>query len=409
MSALATVTPEILLWARKTVGMSIEDVVHKLGQKRITSDVIERWEKGEEMLFYSQLEILAKIYERPVAIFFFPEPLEEETPEQSFRTAPGGTLQIMSPVMHILRRRALAMRANLIELYDGKNPVSTTIPEALMFSLDTKVEKMVKMVREFLKIDLQTQIKWKDEEEAFNQWREAIEQSGIFIFKDSFKDENVSGFCLHHDKFPLIYINSSNSKSRQIFTIFHELAHILLGKGSVDFLRRENIFNARDNDKDFYLPEEYKLEIICNNFAGKFLVPERDFNDKVSNYPPPHDDELRSLARLYKVSREVILRKYLDRKIINQEFYESKTKQWAEEYREKKEKEREYARQQRKLGNTPSGPDYYILKSSRLGKPYLNVAFGKYYRKTIDEFQLAGYLRIKAEQIPDMESVYSKG
>ena len=125
--------------------------------------------------------------------------------------------------------------------------------------------------------------------------------------------------------------------------------------------------------------------------------------------PPPHDDELRSLARLYKVSREVILRKYLDRKIINQEFYESKTKQWAEEYREKKEKEREYARQQRKLGNTPSGPDYYILKSSRLGKPYLNVAFGKYYRKTIDEFQLAGYLRIKAEQIPDMESVYSKG
>ena len=287
MSALATVTPEILLWARKTVGMSIEDVVHKLGQKRITSDVIERWEKGEEMLFYSQLEILAKIYERPVAIFFFPEPLEEETPEQSFRTAPGGTLQIMSPVMHILRRRALAMRANLIELYDGKNPVSTTIPEALMFSLDTKVEKMVKMVREFLKIDLQTQIKWKDEEEAFNQWREAIEQSGIFIFKDSFKDENVSGFCLHHDKFPLIYINSSNSKSRQIFTIFHELAHILLGKGSVDFLRRENIFNARDNDKDFYLPEEYKLEIICNNFAGKFLVPERDFNDKVSNYPPP--------------------------------------------------------------------------------------------------------------------------
>ena len=88
MSALATVTPEILLWARKTVGMSIEDVVHKLGQKRITSDVIERWEKGEEMLFYSQLEILAKIYERPVAIFFFPEPLEEETPEQSFRTAP---------------------------------------------------------------------------------------------------------------------------------------------------------------------------------------------------------------------------------------------------------------------------------------------------------------------------------
>ena len=118
---------------------------------------------------------------------------------------------------------------------------------------------------------MQTQIKWKDEEEAFNQWREAIEQSGIFIFKDSFKDENVSGFCLHHDKFPLIYINSSNSKSRQIFTIFHELAHILLGKGSVDFLRRENIFNARDNDKDFYLPEEYKLEIICNNFAGKIF------------------------------------------------------------------------------------------------------------------------------------------
>jgi len=83
------VNPDMLRWARKTSGFDIDDVGVKLRRKRITSETIASWEKGTASPTYVQLERLAyEIYKRPLALFFFPEPPEEETPAESFRTLP---------------------------------------------------------------------------------------------------------------------------------------------------------------------------------------------------------------------------------------------------------------------------------------------------------------------------------
>ena len=58
-------------------------------------------------------------------------------------------------------------------------------------------------------------------------WRTAIEDAGVYVFKNTFKQENVSGFCLYDAEFPLIYVNNSTAKTRQSFTILHELGHLL--------------------------------------------------------------------------------------------------------------------------------------------------------------------------------------
>ena len=46
--------------------------------------------------------------------------------------------------------------------------------------------------------------------------------------QEVFQAEGLFGFCLQDDEFPIIYLNNSAAKSRQIFSLFHELAHLLL-------------------------------------------------------------------------------------------------------------------------------------------------------------------------------------
>ncbi len=63
---------------------------------------------------------------------------------------------------------------------------------------------------------------------ALKQWRQAVEDCGVFVFKAAFKQKDISGFCLMDESLPVIYLNNSTTKTRQIFSLLHELAHLLL-------------------------------------------------------------------------------------------------------------------------------------------------------------------------------------
>lgn len=244
---------------------------------------------------------------------------------------------------------------------------------------------MTKNIREFLGISLDRQMSWKDTDEAFKNWREQLEENGVFVFKDAFKDEGFSGFCLYDEEFPLIYINNSKPDTRQIFTLFHELAHILFKTGGVDTRLDDYINYLEGNDR--------KIEIICNRFAGSFLVPDLDFEKQITGITI-NDATLQELADQYKVSREVILRKFLDRNIIDQKYYSEKTQKWAESAKQKK----------------GAGGDYYRNMGIYLSQKYIELAFSHFYQKRISDSQLADYLGVKAKSLSDMENIMmSKG
>jgi len=78
---------------------------------------IAAWESGEVCPTYVQLETLAyKIYQRPLVHFFFPEPLEEETIGQLFRTLPEYELERIPLRMHLLLQKSRVLQLNLAEL-----------------------------------------------------------------------------------------------------------------------------------------------------------------------------------------------------------------------------------------------------------------------------------------------------
>lgn len=375
------IQPSVLKWAREKAGYTLSQVSRAMGK---APSVIKAWETGTDTPTYVQLEKLAyQLYRRPIAIFFFPEPPSEPDLKKSFRTLPDTELEALTADTRYAIRHALAAQLSLLELNDGVNPSAKRIFDDIKLDSHSNVSRAVTLVREYLGINVDLQIGWRSDDEALKAWREQIEEAGIFVFKRPFKQKSISGFCLAHEEFPLIYLNNSQAKTRQIFTLFHELAHVLF---------QINSMTKQDDEYIDSLPEsERRIEQLCNRFAGEFLVPTTDFDRRLRSIRTIDEHAVAGLANLYKVSRETILRKLLDRGLVTKEYYKTKSAHWAQQYA---------------LARSESRGNYYATQAVYLGRKYLSLVLGKYYQGRLTIEQVADYLGVKTKSVAGLEEVY---
>ncbi|REJ42743.1 MAG: ImmA/IrrE family metallo-endopeptidase [Microcystis flos-aquae TF09] len=373
---LTGVNPKIIQWARERARYSLESVAVKF--KKDVS-VIEKWESGEDFPTYSQLEKLAEIYKRPLALFFFPEPPLEAEEKQEFRTLPDFEIENLAADTIYALRQAKAMQLSLQEINNGINPSTKKIFQDISVSSSDDLRILAEQIRNYLNVTLEEQLTWNDQETALKKWRSAVEEAGIFIFKRSFKQREISGFCLIDIEFPIIYINNSTEKSRQIFTIFHELAHILL--------QTNGITKSDDRYINSLQGENKYIEIFCNKFAAEFLLPNHVFSEIIRETIVNVNDNDKIISKIssdYKVSREVVLRKLLDNNFISQKEYSLKVSEWYSE---------QVGKSQDK--NKKSGGNPYANQATYLGENYLKLVFNKYYQGQYDIERVADYLNIK--------------
>lgn len=377
-SAIAGIQPSVLRWARESQGYSLEDVALHL--KREIGE-ITAWEAGEAAPTYAQLENLAySLYKRPLAVFFLPAPPSEPNVQQEFRTLPDFELDQLAADTRYQLRLAHAFQISLRELNDGANPAPHKIFRDIQLSETANVKSAAAAVRQSLGISLEAQAAWATSEEALKAWRNAIEDAGIFVFKHAFKQKAISGFCLADDEFPVIYLNNSTAKTRQIFSLFHELAHLLL---------KVNAISKFDDSYIQFLPQkEKRIEQFCNALAAEFLMPTDDFSIRLKALPQLDDLSIEGLARCYHVSREAVLRRILDRGLVQREYYEDKVRQWASEFE--------------KGG---SGGDYYATQSTYLGERFLQLVFSRHYQGRLTLEQVADYLGVRTKSVAGLEAM----
>jgi Zn-dependent peptidase ImmA (M78 family)/transcriptional regulator with XRE-family HTH domain len=372
------VNKRLITWARKRAGLSEQEAEQKFAK-------IAAWEAGTASPTYPQLEQLADEFKLPIAVFFFPEPPNVPPIRESFRTLPDTEFEQIPRQVGALLRKAKALQLNLAELSDGRNPAPRLITRDLAFPEDVSIAEMAERVRDYLDITLDQQFAWADDDDALKVWRDALQKAGIFVFKDAFRVEGYSGFSLYDDVFPIIYVNNSSTKTRQIFTLFHELAHLLYHTSGIDTLEDRYISN---------LPEQQRrIEILCNRFAAEFLVPEAAFREafaRVGREPSERTAEL--LASRFNVSRETIYRKFLDRRLITQSAYEDASRRWAA---------------QKQSGG--GGGDYYRTQIAYLGRDYIALALRQFYQNRIDDEQLGEYLNTKPKNVGVLEEYFAKG
>ena len=110
------VQPSVMRWARESMGMSIEDVAHKL--KRSPEEVLAWEAPNGASPTYAQLENLAyKVFKRPLAVFFLPAPPVEMPPAREFRTLPDADLQALHADTYLQIRKAYAFQITLKEIF----------------------------------------------------------------------------------------------------------------------------------------------------------------------------------------------------------------------------------------------------------------------------------------------------
>ena len=275
------INPTIIKWARERSGYTLEDVATALNKD---VETISSWESGEQAPTYVQLETLADRYKRPIAMFFFPEPPQE--PNFADRSALRSfEIEQLDPGIRILLRQAYARQLSLMELNMGVNSAETKIFQDFHAQLSDSPTELAQQTRAYLGISVETQTSWRGGREALDNWREQVEEKGIFVFKDAFRNDSVDGFCLIHEQFPVIYLNNSRSSVRQIFSLFHELAHLLLGRNGIT---------------QGINPLGEQTEVFCNQFAAEFLVPYRHIETHFS-YSVYTDTVIEELASYYRV------------------------------------------------------------------------------------------------------------
>ena len=353
-----------------------------------TIELIDAWERGEASPTYVQLEELAyDIYKRPIAIFFFPEPPEEEPLEKTFRTLPDYELNRLPPRIVYLLRKAKALQFNLVELYGENCYTSRNILRDCNLDIHQDINSATEQIRSYIGISLDEQTQWSNTDHAMKLWRNSLEECGIFVFKDSFNSPGktseeipYSGFSIFDEKFPIIYINNNNAKSRQIFTLFHELSHLLMQTGGID-TDNEDYWNHLTGDNR-------ELEIRCNKFASLFLVPHSDFQEK-TRYESISEASVSKLADHYCVSREVILRRFLEQGRVSQDEYKLQAAKWTEEWSEQKRKR--------------VGGNYYSNIRSYLGDRYIETVFSHYYQGKISLEIAAEYLEQKPKNVFELD------
>lgn len=369
------VTPTVIRWARTRAGFSIEEAAKHF--KKIAA-----WEEGKASPSYVQLEQMAEKFKCPVAMFFFPEPPSVPSVETSFRTLSPDVFEEIPRTVKAFMRKAQAMQLNLSELNDGRNPAQRLITRELKFATNTPVQEVADVIRSYLGVSLEQQQKWSSAEDALEKWRDVFANVGVFVFKDAFHAEGYFGFCLYDNEFPVIYINNTSAKTRQIFTLFHELGHLLFHTSGIDFADDRYIRRLAEPD--------YRLEILCNKLAGEALLPDTEFNQVMAN-KSRNRDTASLLADRYNISREMVYRKMLDRGWVGVDEYNEAAEAWASQVKAK------------------GGGDYYYNQISYLGRRYIDLAFQGYYQRRFGREELSEYLNIKPKFLPAFELKYGGG
>jgi Zn-dependent peptidase ImmA (M78 family) len=154
--------------------------------------------------------------------------------------------------------------------------------------------------------------------------------------------EEFRGFLLIDDYAPLIFVNGTDGKAAQMFTLAHELAHIWVGQAAV--------FSLRDLQ-----PAPNPTERFCNAAAAEFLIPEAEL-PRAWREAGSRPERFQLLARRFKVSELVAARRALDLGLITREAFFS----FYNEYNE----------DERRQSSAQSGGNFYATQNSRIGRSF---------------------------------------
>lgn len=294
MTTRVPVKPNLLTWAIERAGLVVDEFL-------IQYPKVELWLRGEKEPTLNQLEDFSKKVHVPFGYLLLDVPPAEPAILPLFRTKGNHEIQNIPLELKDIIRQTRARQEWLSE------HLQNTGAEPLAFIGSLKADSSPQTLTDALRKELNLSPDWSQHltsrQNALDYLTEAAENANITVTYNGVVGNNnrrkipvdvCRGFVLVDQYAPFIFVNNSDAKAAQLFTLAHELAHLWLGV--------EGIF-----DLNQLLPTNDPIEQLCNQAAAELLVPEADFREAWDQKPDP-----KALKRQFKVSPLVLARRALD-------------------------------------------------------------------------------------------------
>ncbi|WP_341741551.1 ImmA/IrrE family metallo-endopeptidase [Trueperella pyogenes] len=338
------VAPEVLLWAAERAGCD-ERKIEQHAPK------FHNWVSGVSDPTLKQIEDFSRATYTPLPTFFLPEPPAEALPIPDMRTL--GNKAIVKPSANLLDVIYLCQaRQDWYREYAEELGI-----DAVAFigsaTIDTRPENVARDIRRLIDFDLEERRKFGTWTKALRALIDQIEDTGVLVMVSGIVGSNTHrklnpeefrGFALSDSRAPLVFVNGADTKAAQIFTLIHEFAHLWLGHSALsDALMSHQSSNTE--------------EIWCNRVAAEVLLPLSDLRREYSG--TPETKELERLARQFKVSTLVVLKRIYDAQLLSWDDYQK-------HYEVEHHRVVHLAKEQR----SHSGGDYYKTQPLRLSRQF---------------------------------------
>lgn len=343
-----SVKPALIDWACERSGLAQDVLEQKFAD-------LPKWRNGEKDPTERQLRNFAKATFTPFGHFFGDAPPSDDLPIDDFRVRGGGAPSSPSP--HLLDTIYLCQRQ---QAWYVDHLTAIGEPELNWVGSEKVGNDPSAAARRFAglaDLGVETRANARSWEEALRDVRERAEAAGVLVMVNGIVGNNThrtldrdefSGFALANPLAPLVFINNADYKASQMFTFAHEFGHLLLGESGV-------------SDDSVGVEGAPGNETWCDRFAAELLVPADDLVRETGASRTALGDDLQRLARHYKVSRLVILRRLRTAELIS-----------AAEYRRLFERERAgfEAWHSAQLEQSSGGGNFYNTFFQRTGRSF---------------------------------------
>ncbi len=288
---------QIFSWAITRIGLTPDEVLLKYPK-------FLQWQSGEIIATVNQLKDFSNSYHFPFGYFFLrnvPEIIQNEIPFfRSNNDFLATDNENVNETVKILKERQEWLSDYMKENGVDKNTIIGR------FKNETDINQIISGIKDYLELNDDWNTAVGSPREAIQILKDKLEERNIIVTFNSVVNNNghrhipvklCRGFCLIDNYTPFIFVNSADSKSAQLFTIIHEIAHIFIS------------YTAGFGDHGAEALSDPR-EAFCDRIAANLLVPK---NSLINNRLLSNEE----LAKLFNVSELVILRRKLDCNLIS--------------------------------------------------------------------------------------------
>lgn len=284
------INPTVLEWARRESGYAVDRVADRL---KVKAERVEAWERGERPPTLRQVQELARFFHRPLNVFFLPAPPQVPPLAAEYRRLPGVTPGQESPELRLAVRQMINRRETALALMEELGePVA---PFALQAHLNESPEVVGGRLRAALGIAVETQLDWRDEWQAWREWRAAVEQLGVFVFQYAKVElTDARGLSLLRFPLPVVGVNSKEQPEPRSYTLLHEVTHLMLAAGHEE----ASALLEKRSGEDWETVERF-----AESAASYALVPEAALRSAIPDRSQAWDiAAVRRVARRFRVT-----------------------------------------------------------------------------------------------------------